>query len=74
MVDVLIATCLCYFLRSRMNECTTAGIKRVLDTLVLYAVENGTLTSVGTIVSMVCVSKLVLVQSDQANISYILVA
>ncbi|GAW04659.1 hypothetical protein LENED_006464 [Lentinula edodes] len=56
MVDVLIATCLCYLLhklKTQMGSTSTMMIK-VVDTLTLYTLENGFLTGVATTASLIC--------------------
>ncbi|KAJ7631629.1 hypothetical protein DFH06DRAFT_1438780 [Mycena polygramma] len=51
-VDVLIACLLVYLFRSSRTE--AGGINHVLDKLILYGLESGSLTCVGTVMSMVC--------------------
>ncbi|EPQ59990.1 hypothetical protein GLOTRDRAFT_97407 [Gloeophyllum trabeum ATCC 11539] len=51
-VDVLIAVSLCYFLRS--NRTGFGSMDYVIDTIMLYTINNGSLTSISTIISLVC--------------------
>ncbi|KIM83161.1 hypothetical protein PILCRDRAFT_819939 [Piloderma croceum F 1598] len=51
-VDVLITVTLCYKLRS--SRTGSRGMDNIIDSLVLYTFENGSLTCVGTILSMIC--------------------
>jgi len=52
-VDVLITVTLCYKLRSSRTG-SSAGMDTIIDSLVLYTFETGTLTCAGTILSMIC--------------------
>ncbi|KAF5332657.1 hypothetical protein D9611_005458 [Ephemerocybe angulata] len=55
-VDILITGCLCYYLveiRTRISPCSTMMIKMV-DTLTLYTLENGALTCLAAVASLVC--------------------
>ncbi|KAJ7239749.1 hypothetical protein B0H12DRAFT_1237478 [Mycena haematopus] len=51
-VDVLICGLLVYLFRSNRTE--AGRINHVLDKLVLYGLESGSLTCIGTITSMIC--------------------
>ncbi|KAF8884656.1 hypothetical protein BD779DRAFT_1536296 [Infundibulicybe gibba] len=51
-VDVLITGLLCILLQS--GKKTNSSLNHVLDSLMIYAFENGALTCVATIVSMIC--------------------
>ncbi|KAI0638840.1 hypothetical protein C8Q77DRAFT_1077930 [Trametes polyzona] len=51
-LDVLITTILCYYLRQRRSG--LARTDRVVDMLTLYTVENGMLTCIATIASLIC--------------------
>jgi len=51
-VDVLITVCLCYYLRS--NRTGSLSMNDIIDSLVVYTFETGTLTCAGTVLSMVC--------------------
>ncbi|CAK5279689.1 unnamed protein product [Mycena citricolor] len=51
-VDVYITACLFYLFRS--SRSATSPFNQVIDQLILYAFEAGSLTAVGTIVTMIC--------------------
>jgi len=51
-VDVLITVCLSYYLRS--NRTGSLSMDDVIDSLVVYTFETGTLTCAGTVLSMIC--------------------
>jgi len=51
-VDVLICGLLVYLFRSNRTE--AGRLNHVLDKLILYGLESGSLTCIGTIVSMIC--------------------
>ncbi|KIM82146.1 hypothetical protein PILCRDRAFT_820524 [Piloderma croceum F 1598] len=51
-VDVLITVCLCYYLRS--NRTGSLSMNDIIDSLVVYTFETGSLTCAGTVLSMVC--------------------
>jgi len=50
-LDVLITGCMCWFLRTRKRE--FSNLNDVLDSLILYAFENGVLTTVAAVLSLV---------------------
>jgi len=50
-VDVLITASLCYFLRASRTKSTK--LNTIIDSLFLYTVENGAITSAATILSMI---------------------
>jgi len=50
--DVLITVTLCYKLRS--SRTGSLGIDNIIDSLVLYTLENGSFTCAGTVLSMIC--------------------
>ncbi|KAH7909060.1 hypothetical protein BJ138DRAFT_1181297 [Hygrophoropsis aurantiaca] len=52
LVDVLIALFLCVSLRR--NRKASSSMDRVVNSVILYTLENGSLTSAATIVSMIC--------------------
>ncbi|KAH7920362.1 hypothetical protein BV22DRAFT_1198954 [Leucogyrophana mollusca] len=52
LVDVLIAVFLCYSLRT--NRKASSSMDRVVNSVILYTLENGSLTSAATIISMIC--------------------
>ncbi|KAJ3887372.1 hypothetical protein GG344DRAFT_55802 [Lentinula edodes] len=54
MVDVLIATCLCYLLHKLKTQMGSTSTMLVVDTLTLYTLENGFLTGVATTASLIC--------------------
>jgi len=51
-VDILITVVLCYKLRSSKTESISTDF--VIDSLVLYTFENGSLTCAATVLSMIC--------------------
>ncbi|EMD32502.1 hypothetical protein CERSUDRAFT_118537 [Gelatoporia subvermispora B] len=51
-VDILIAIGLCYFLRR--GRTGFSSMDRIIDSITLYTVENGLLTSVTTVISLIC--------------------
>ncbi|KAJ7439961.1 hypothetical protein FB451DRAFT_142871 [Mycena latifolia] len=51
-VDILITALLCFLFQSSRPDSGT--INYVIDKLILYAFETGSLTCIGTIVSMIC--------------------
>jgi len=51
-VDVIITIILCYKLRS--SRTGSRGMDNIIDTLVLYTFETGSLTCAGTVLSMIC--------------------
>jgi len=51
-LDVLITALLCYLLRK--NQKTMSSMNHVLDKLILYSFENGSLTCAAVVVSMIC--------------------
>ncbi|KAI0369927.1 hypothetical protein BV20DRAFT_945127 [Pilatotrama ljubarskyi] len=53
-LDVLITSILCFYLRQRKSG--LAMMDRVIDVLTVYTVENGMLTCVATVVSLICAS------------------
>ncbi|KAG1786463.1 uncharacterized protein HD556DRAFT_1052830 [Suillus plorans] len=50
-VDVLVTAGLCFTLRRNRSH---SNMDRVINTIVLYTLENNALTSVATIISMIC--------------------
>lgn len=50
-IDVLITSFMCYHLRKRREQ--FSSLNQVLDTLILYAFENGVLTTVAALVSLI---------------------
>ncbi|KAJ7277093.1 hypothetical protein C8J57DRAFT_1581318 [Mycena rebaudengoi] len=52
--DIGIAICLCYYLRKIRRLSSSSTMKGVFDTLTIYTVENGLLTSITTIAALVC--------------------
>jgi len=50
--DVLITVTLCYKLRS--SRTGSLSIDNIIDSLVLYTLENGSFTCAGTVLSMIC--------------------
>jgi len=50
--DILITISLCYKLRT--SRTGSRGMDNVIDSLVLYTFENGSLTGAGTVLSMIC--------------------
>ncbi|KAL0956564.1 hypothetical protein HGRIS_002701 [Hohenbuehelia grisea] len=51
-LDILITGCLCYFLlRNRKHA---SSMHHIIDALVLYTFENGSLTCIATVMSMIC--------------------
>ncbi|KAG5715565.1 hypothetical protein E4T56_gene4495, partial [Termitomyces sp. T112] len=53
-IDILITSCLLFLLQSSRAEASSTGLNVVIDLLVRYAFEMGTLTCVGTVTSMLC--------------------
>ncbi|KII90968.1 hypothetical protein PLICRDRAFT_90685 [Plicaturopsis crispa FD-325 SS-3] len=53
-LDIVIAAFLCYFLRESRTSSTSTRLRRILDTLILYAMASGALTCVTSIISMIC--------------------
>ncbi|KAJ6606787.1 hypothetical protein B0H10DRAFT_2074345 [Mycena sp. CBHHK59/15] len=51
-VDIIIAGCLFYLFQSSRPE--AGQLNQIIDKLMLYAFETGSLTCIGTIVSMIC--------------------
>jgi len=51
-VDIGITGVLCYKLRS--SRTSSSSMNQILDSLVIYTFENGSLTSAATVISMVC--------------------
>jgi len=51
-VDIGITGILCYKLRS--SRTSSSSMNQILDSLVIYTFENGSLTSAATVVSMIC--------------------
>jgi len=51
-VDLLITVSLCYYLRS--SRSTSITMNDVIDKLILYTFENGSITAAATIISMIC--------------------
>ncbi|OCH90516.1 hypothetical protein OBBRIDRAFT_793177 [Obba rivulosa] len=51
-VDIIIAAGLCYFLRR--GRTGFSSMDRIIDSITLYTVENGLLTSVTTVISLIC--------------------
>ncbi|KAI0093374.1 hypothetical protein BDY19DRAFT_423122 [Irpex rosettiformis] len=49
--DVLIASGMCFFLRQ--NRTGTSDLDRIIDSVIYYTIENGLLTSIATILSLV---------------------
>ncbi|KAI0812363.1 hypothetical protein BC629DRAFT_1589144 [Irpex lacteus] len=49
--DVLIASGMCFFLKQ--NRTGTSDLDRIIDAVIYYTIENGILTSVATILSLV---------------------
>jgi len=52
LIDVLITSLMCYYLKK--SHKTDSSLNYVLDTLMLYAFENGSLTCAGTCISLIC--------------------
>ncbi|KAI0640314.1 hypothetical protein C8Q77DRAFT_1085931 [Trametes polyzona] len=51
-LDVLIAAGLCYFLRRGRSGFTS--MDRIVDAITLYTIENGMLTCITTVISLIC--------------------
>ncbi|KAG6380655.1 hypothetical protein JVT61DRAFT_5025 [Boletus reticuloceps] len=51
-VDIVITTFLCYFLRS--NRSLVPRTNRMIDTLTLWMVQNGSITCLAAIASLIC--------------------
>ncbi|KAF8079372.1 hypothetical protein FPV67DRAFT_114439 [Lyophyllum atratum] len=54
LLDILITGFLCLFLMVGRKKNVNASINHILDSLMLYAFENGSLTCAATVVSMIC--------------------
>ncbi|GLB43777.1 hypothetical protein LshimejAT787_1402890 [Lyophyllum shimeji] len=54
LLDILITGFLCFFLMIGRKKNVNASINHILDSLMLYAFENGSLTCAATVVSMLC--------------------
>ncbi|KAF9236841.1 hypothetical protein BU15DRAFT_76568 [Melanogaster broomeanus] len=52
LVDIIITVFLCYFLRS--GRSSVPSTNRLIDTLTLYTVQNGSATCLGAIGSLIC--------------------
>ncbi|KAF8079374.1 hypothetical protein FPV67DRAFT_114924 [Lyophyllum atratum] len=52
--DVIITGWLCYFLREMRGRMGSTIMIQLVDTLTLYTIETGALTSVATIASLIC--------------------
>ncbi|RPD54502.1 hypothetical protein L226DRAFT_575681 [Lentinus tigrinus ALCF2SS1-7] len=51
-LDILITIGLCYYLRR--GRLVASGMDRIIDTITLYTIENGMLTCITTVVSLIC--------------------
>ncbi|OSD01128.1 hypothetical protein PYCCODRAFT_1468825 [Trametes coccinea BRFM310] len=51
-LDILIAGALCYFLRRGRSG--FSGMDKIVDAITLYTIENGLLTCITTVVSLIC--------------------
>ncbi|KAJ8696824.1 hypothetical protein PTI98_006657 [Pleurotus ostreatus] len=51
-LDIIITASLCYFLLRNRKQ--TSSMNHVIDSLMLYAFENGSLTCAATVMSMIC--------------------
>ncbi|KAH0582172.1 hypothetical protein H2248_011823 [Termitomyces sp. 'cryptogamus'] len=51
-VDILITLCLCFLLQK--NRTNSLSLDRIIDALILYTFEVGSLTCAGSITSMIC--------------------
>ncbi|TFK33585.1 hypothetical protein BDQ12DRAFT_406751 [Crucibulum laeve] len=51
-IDVLITACLFFLLRQKQKQNTS--LNDILDSLILYAFENGSLTCAATVISLIC--------------------
>ncbi|KAF9002746.1 hypothetical protein BDQ17DRAFT_1306152 [Cyathus striatus] len=51
-LDVLITACLCFYLKSKQKK--NSSLNSILDSLMLYAFESGSLTCAATLVSLIC--------------------
>ncbi|TFK56342.1 hypothetical protein OE88DRAFT_1649565 [Heliocybe sulcata] len=51
-VDILIAASLCAYLRS--SRTGFSSMDHIIDTIMLYTINNGTLTSLATVISLIC--------------------
>jgi len=54
LVDVLIAVFLCHSLRGSRKASANSSMDHVINSVILYTFENGSITCTATIVSMVC--------------------
>ncbi|EGN93574.1 hypothetical protein SERLA73DRAFT_189277 [Serpula lacrymans var. lacrymans S7.3] len=54
LVDVLIAVFLCHSLRGSRKASSNSSMDHVINSVILYTFENGSITCTATIVSMVC--------------------
>ncbi|KAH7920943.1 hypothetical protein BV22DRAFT_1039232 [Leucogyrophana mollusca] len=52
LVDIVITTFLCYFLRK--NRTLISSTNRIIDLLTLYTVQNGSITCAAAIASLIC--------------------
>lgn len=52
LVDIMITTFLCYFLRK--NRPTFTDTMRIIDTLTFWTIQNGSMTSAAAIATLVC--------------------
>jgi len=52
LVDILITGCLCYLLKRSQRD--ASRLSRVLDKLILYAFEVGALTTMATVLTLIC--------------------
>ncbi|KAF9479660.1 hypothetical protein BDN70DRAFT_993302 [Pholiota conissans] len=52
LIDILITTLMCYYLKK--SHKSDSSLNHVLDMLMLYAFENGSLTCAGTFISLIC--------------------
>jgi len=53
-IDVFITGALFYYLKKSRRKSVTMSLNWVIDTMLLYAFENGALTAASTILSMIC--------------------
>ncbi|EGN93735.1 hypothetical protein SERLA73DRAFT_189491 [Serpula lacrymans var. lacrymans S7.3] len=51
-VDVMTTIFLCFFLR--LSRSSISSTNRIIDTLTLYAVQNGSITSIAAVASLIC--------------------
>ncbi|KAG1763869.1 hypothetical protein EDD22DRAFT_1021337 [Suillus occidentalis] len=54
LVDIMITTFLCYFLRK--NRPSFTDTMRIIDTLTFWTIQNGSMTSAAAIATLLCVS------------------